>query len=198
METIRAFLAVPTPEDAARAIRALVDRLKPALSGARFVPVTQWHLTLHFFAALTPDQVEGVRQAAKDSASGLDPFPVSLCKLGTFPDPRRPRVLWLGLAEGARECTALRDRLARELRARGLPVEDRPFRPHLTLARFWDPPPGGIDGVLRRAPSEEVVRFTAGNVVLFRSILTPRGAEHARLDAFTLGAGGPGRERGGT
>ncbi len=202
MDTIRAFLAIPVPRESSRAVRTLVNRLKPRLPGARFVAADQWHLTLHFFAALSPHNAEGVRQAARGATAGQAPFTLTLRGLGAFPDPRRPRVLWLGVEEGVQECATLHERLAVALRSRGLPIEERPFRPHLTLARFREPLPGGIGDELRREPGHEVARFPVDRVTLFRSVLTPRGAEHTVLDEFRLGeatAGvrGPEEGRGG-
>lgn len=202
METTRAFLAVPTPKEPARAIQALVDRMKPRLPHARFVPADQWHLTLHFFAALSAGEVDEVRQAARAATAAQGPFTLTLRGLGVFPDGRRPRVLWLGVEEGALECVRLHEGLAAALRSRGLPVEERPFHPHLTLARFRTPPPGGIGDALRQAPGHEAARFPVDRVTLFRSVLTPRGAEHTALDEFGLGGSsargrGPGEDHGG-
>lgn len=186
-ETIRAFLAIRVADDAKRAIRDVVERLRTKVSEARFVPPDQWHLTLHFFAALSPVEVQAVREVARNAVAELRPFTIGLGGLGTFPDPRRPRVLWLGLREGADECTVLHRRIATGLRARGLPAEDRPFRPHVTLARFRDARPGGVEAALRSASSHDLTRFTADRVLLFQSTLTSRGAEHRVLDAFVLG-----------
>lgn len=202
MDTVRAFLAVPIPRESARAIQALLNRLKPRLPEARFVAADQWHLTLHFFAALSPDDAEGVRQAARGATAGQAPFTLTLRGLGAFPDPRRPRVLWLGVEEGARECATLHERLAVALRSRGLPVEGRPFRPHLTLARFREPFSGGLGDEWRREPGPEVSRFSVERVTLFKSVLTPRGAVHTVLDEFGLGGAtagvrGPGEDHGG-
>ncbi len=186
METIRAFLAIPTPEEARRAIGGVVKRLQPTCPRARFVPPQQWHVTLHFFAALSADQVRGVCEAAREAVQGLAPFEMALKGVGCFPDARRPRVLWLGVLDGARECALLHEALRRGLVARQVPVEDRPFRPHLTLARFRDRFFGA------RWPEEassEIARFSVARVVLYRSVLSPRGAEHTALEEFALGGG---------
>lgn len=202
MEAIRAFLAIRVPRETADAIRGLVSRLKPRLPEARFVGAHQWHLTLHFFAALSPDEVDRVREAGRGATATLSTFLLSFRGLGAFPDAKRARVLWLGVGEGARECAALHERLRAALRGQGLWVEERPFQPHLTLARFRQPRPGGIVEELRRWPGHEVAAFLVERVTLFRSVLTSLGAEHTVLDEFPLGGatgggGDPGEAHGG-
>jgi len=66
--------------------------------------------------------------------------PMTLCLAGggRFGSLRRPQVAWVGLDGDVRPLVDLARRLADAARALGLPVEDRPFRPHLTLGR-WRP-----------------------------------------------------------
>jgi len=66
--------------------------------------------------------------------------PMTLCLAGggRFGSRRRPQVAWVGLDGDVRPLVDLAGRLAAAARALGLPVEDRPFRPHLTLGR-WRP-----------------------------------------------------------
>ncbi len=202
METVRAFLAIPVSRETAGALKALVARLKPRLPEARFVGAHQWHLTLHFFAALTPDEVDRVREVGRGAVATVSTFLLSFRGLGAFPDTKRARVLWLGVGEGARECAALHERLRAALRGQGLWVEERPFQPHLTLARFRQPRPGGIVEELRQGSGHEVAPFLVERVTLFRSVLTSQGAEHTVLDEFRLGGatgegGGPEEVHGG-
>ena len=69
-----------------------------------------------------------------------------LAAAGRFGSVRRPQVFWVGLDGDVAPLVALAERLARAARALDLPVEDRPFRPHLTVGRW--PPRGPADGTL--------------------------------------------------
>ena len=187
---IRAFLAVPVPDEVRRAISDLTRGLGKKVPGARFVKPDQVHLTLHFFESLDPGEVEAVRTAARAGAALAQPYEVSLSGLGVFPDERRPRVLWIGVREGADETARLARLVGAELGSRGLPVESRPFRPHLTLARFREPDPRGVAAALAGGAGVSVPPFHAGTIVLFRSDLGPGGAVHTAIDESPLGSAG--------
>jgi RNA 2',3'-cyclic 3'-phosphodiesterase len=125
----RAFVAVQLPGAVLDAVvRATSEVWVPGRSTTR----DQWHLTLQFLGDHA--DVDGVI-AALDGLDA-DRGRVRIGGAGAFPDPRRARVLWLGLAEGAdvlaRLAGAVEARTARLGHAR----ETRPFRPHITLARF--------------------------------------------------------------
>lgn len=117
-------------------------RARAALSGLgdlRWVLDGHLHLTLRFFADLAADRVEAVREASEAAASAVPAFDFELRGLGRFPPHGPLRVVWAGLGEGREPLLALAGALARELEARGFPPEERPFSPHLTLARCRDP-----------------------------------------------------------
>ena len=186
-DAIRAFLAIPVPPATRRAIGEVGRRLARALPGARFVTSDQMHVTLHFFASLTPAQVDATVEATRMGAVGARAFQLGLSGLGVFPDERRPRVLWVAISPGAEEVERLAGAIGSELAARGLPVDERPFRPHLTIARFQD----GMQGVpvapaLREGADVAIPAFGVSRLVLFRSVLGPAGATHSAISEIPL------------
>ena len=102
--------------------------------GLSVPPPENLHLTLAFLGELDTGQVAEAAEAVRAATVGRSTWDVSWGQGGAFPTLQRPRVLWLGLADEAatREMQA---RLSAELARRGFRGEDRPFRPHLTLAR---------------------------------------------------------------
>lgn len=181
---MRCFVAVPLPDPVREVVASLVERLRPRLPPARFVRPGQLHLTLRFFPDLDGAAVARAAAAVRRGAADTRPFAVSLGDLGAFPDPGRARVVWLGLREGAGALAGLHARIAAGLTEAGLPVEDRPFRPHLTLARMVRPSALAlpVPGVAAGDAS-----FSANEVVLFESVLGPGGATHMRLVTARLG-----------
>jgi 2'-5' RNA ligase len=182
---MRCFLAVPVPEPVRHDIEGLLRRLHPRLPAARFVSTDVLHLTLHFFADLSPDQADLVRAAAREGCAVTPAFDVALAGLGVFPDPRRPRVLWIGVRTGMAGLAGLHEAIGRGLRQRGIPIEDRPFRAHLTLARLGPPEPALV-GVLEEGASVGPPPFHVDDVALVQSVLQPSGAVHTILDRFPL------------
>ena len=194
-DPIRAFLAVVVPDDVRCRVEAIVRPLRARLPDARFVPADALHLTLHFFEAIAPGEVEAVRAAAAAGTVQVVPFDVRLAGLGVFPDDRPPRVLWVGVQDGAAGLSAAAASIGDGLRQRGLPVETRLFRPHLTVARFKDPRPRGVGEAMAAAGPAEAGTFRASSVTLFRSELRSTGAVHTPIGVFPLGGaqGSPGR-----
>ena len=147
----RIFVAVPVAPAAREAVERLVAGVRAAAAPGerevRWVRLDGLHVTLRFIGptlgATDPD-CGGCRCARRRPAGA--PFEVGLAGAGAFPDPVRPRALWLGIGAGAAELAALTVAVDRELASRGWPPEDRPFRPHLTLARSDGIGVGRTDG----------------------------------------------------
>ena len=140
----RLFVAVPLPVDAVATVVDIVESVRAAglPAGARdvrWVRLDGLHLTLRFLGPTPPEReaatAAAVARAAASPGSDTVPIPAALGGAGTFPPAGRPRVLWVGLTDGADALTALAARVGQELAAADWPPDDRPLRPHLTLAR---------------------------------------------------------------
>ncbi|MBP7125287.1 RNA 2',3'-cyclic phosphodiesterase [Myxococcota bacterium] len=184
---MRCFLAVTVPEEVRREVDGVIRRLRPRIPGARFVRTASLHLTLHFFEDLGPDDVLQAGEAARRGAGPVEPFEVAFRGLGAFPDPARPRVLWMGLERGGWQMASLHRSIGNALRVLGLPVEARPYSPHLTLARLSSPAPE-VARILAGEDWGTTSPFLVREVVLFESRLHPGGAEHLARMSFPLGA----------
>jgi 2'-5' RNA ligase len=97
---------------------------------------------------------------------------LQLAGAGRFGSRRRPTVCWAGVSGGVPELTALADRLAGAARGVGLPVEDRPFRAHLTVGR-WRPGRPADGDLPDRLADYRGPRWPVREVVLWRSLLGP-------------------------
>ena len=195
----RLFVALPMPE----ATRRLIDRLLAAL--APFELPVRWsatdsaHLTLHFLGETPAERAELLRLGLGAAVAQTEPFILRTGKLGVFPDMQEPRVIWLGLGGQTGKLTGLQRDLGRHLRSLGFPVEDRAFRPHITLGRARDTPPSGFGAAVERALSTTAVRdiveeaeetIAVGNVLLMRSLLERGGARHVPIGEYPLGRSG--------
>lgn len=138
----------------------------------RWVSVEGLHLTLRFLGATPDERRNDLAVALSATARGVAPFRVVLSGGGAFPDPSRPRVLWIGIAEGAVELADLVLRLDAQLKPLGWPPEGRPFSPHLTLART-----DGVAGADERArrlaevAMDLQLSWQADQLVLYKSVL---------------------------
>lgn len=186
---MRAFLAVELDADARRAVAGLQERIRASLGrgrrALRLVRPEQLHVTLVFlgdlsdrdYRALGPEMRVPIRQA---------PYELKLSGLGTFPPRGAPKVLWLGIAAGARETVAVQAEMRVRLERAGVavPAKDggRPFTPHLTLGRWREARPA-----VRRlsrdlaAAAERVASSRIDEVTLFRSEVSDDGATYTPL-----------------
>lgn len=153
-------------------------------------PTTPSHLTLAFLGEVpnerTTELVEAVRRGSGEFAA----FRVTMRGLGAFPSPPRPRVLWIGIADGATELVELARRIRGELAESRFGFDERPFVPHVTLLRVRS----GADAALARRlldahASDEFGSAEVDAVELKESHLTSSGAAHRTVERFPLRAG---------
>lgn len=143
----RHFFALVPPTPVLDAIEALQNRLAAHFphNTIRWVPRENLHVTLRFLGSAldSPQRVQLAATVLERVFASTPPWELTLRSLGVFPHLHKPRVLWLGLEEGAGAATSLkavRARLEAELRASGIvvPEEQHPPQAHLTLARWND------------------------------------------------------------
>jgi RNA 2',3'-cyclic 3'-phosphodiesterase len=188
--TIRAFIAAEISDEVRARVGELLTKLKRTEAEVKWVRPASMHLTLRFLGNIFPDQVELIDAAMNEAVAGMAPVAVEVEGAGVFPNPDRPRVLWLGLSRGGPELTALAERLNAALSARGFGPADRPFAPHLTLGRVKTP--RNLRPALKTLEAEAARSFggyTAGRVILFESELNRAGAKYTELASAALADG---------
>ncbi len=132
------FFAVDPSEEARADLAAHLAPLLEAPGAPRWTAPDRWHLTLLFLGAVPEECVQPLVSAAAPAVEVAPPMDLRLAGGGRFGSLRRPQVAWSGLDGDVAPLVDLAARLAGAARALRLPVEDRPFRPHLTLGR-WRP-----------------------------------------------------------
>ena len=188
------FIAVPLPAEPRERIAELVASL-PVPNGrpVRWVRFDGMHLTIRFLGPTPSDRLDAVAAAVAAVATGEEPFSVSIRGAGAFPNLRRPRALWLGVDEGSAELSRLSRETNTALAAAGWPSDDRPYRPHLTLARSDGVRAGSATAAaLIAAAAGFDIRFTADRLVLFESLTGGGPARYEPMAEHRL-TGGPAR-----
>ena len=137
METYRLFIAVEVSPEARAELATAQQRLKRGDFPVKWVTPESIHLTLHFLGNLDAARLTAVHSRLAEPLATA-PFVLSLGDLGTFPTSGPPKILWIAVRDGRQELAAIHRELGVRLRASGVPIEDRPFSPHLTLARVRD------------------------------------------------------------
>jgi 2'-5' RNA ligase len=185
---IRSFLACELP----REIRAIVAQILGELSRSslkvRWVKPNNIHLTVIFLGNIFEDAIPDIKKRIQYDCQEFGSFQISLKGMGCFPNRRNPRVLWLGLEGDIDRMGKFRDSLQRSIAPFGIKMEKRPFRPHLTLGRFKkrDKINGSLEKTLSKYENLTSPVCQLQELILFKSILKPSGAEYTKLGAWAL------------
>jgi RNA 2',3'-cyclic 3'-phosphodiesterase len=186
---MRLFIAIDLDDDARAGIAAEQKRLGAVLressrSSIRWIRPDHMHLTLVFLGEVDEPRAEAlIADVRRDVA--LPPFDLVFAGAGVFPPRGAPNILWIGVTGGADAAGALQAELAQRVARHGVPLETRPFRPHLTLGRWRDSRSADREGVLN-AGAGRSIGLHVDHATLYRSRLSPAGPSYAALARATL------------
>ena len=184
---MRLFVAVHLPTELTDRAAAL---LPVALPATKRVRPELMHVTLVFLGWTSDDRLDAVNDAARAAAVGHSAFDLTLSGAGRFPLSGRPRVVWLGIGEGAHTLAALADSVAAQLRDRQITFDDRPFAPHVTLARVREEATGPEARTVAAAVEAMVVpelRAHVDRIAVVESVLSPNGPRYTTRLEVPLG-----------
>ena len=187
-ETWRVFCAIEIPSLTRQRVLHHITKLRASVPDVR----ASWsreisiHLTLKFFGEIPEALVNNLGAAISRSVSGVVSFPILIADSGVFPQPRDPRVLWIGVTDLKGQLTNLHERLETEFEKEGFPRDTRPFHPHLTLARLRNQ--RGARDIARvheelSFPPEEI---TVTELLLIRSELSSKGSKYTTISKHPL------------
>jgi len=193
MEIIRAFIAIPLPHPLLEKLAALQRKLEKQVPSrsVRWVRVEGIHLTLKFLGDTLTEKLPEIEQALAAVARHAPACTFTVGELGCFPNPRRPRVVWVGVQEPTGRMAALQDAIEEVMAPFGYAPEGRGFTPHLTLGRVRRRTSRSDAAQVGEAVTSTTVgllaEVPANHFALIRSVLKPTGAEYSRLATFRLG-----------
>ena len=181
----RCFVAIPLPQAYQEMIPRIASTWKHRLrSRLTWTKAGNWHLTLSFLGDLPEDRVAEVQQALL--AVSMPPLTLQAGGGGFFPPGKTPRVLWVGLRQGAEECTTLAKKVESVLVPLGFAPDSRPFRAHLTLARIKQSRADDWGAVLKALQALSWPSISITKFVLYASQLSPQGPVYTALQTYTL------------
>jgi RNA 2',3'-cyclic 3'-phosphodiesterase len=184
-------------------VRARIERFLEGVEG--FAPDARWmrpeslHITLKFIGEQPPERVEAITERLWRVEGSA--FEIRAGGHGFFPTAKAPRVFWIGIHAGPQlaELAEIIDVATAEL---GIPREDRPYSPHLTLARSGAgrrsgsakgrkaDDPNAIFAVLEKRLAAigelDFGTMTANEFILYQSQLSPAGSKYTKLQRFPM------------
>jgi len=182
---IRTFVAFMIPTDWTGYLGEVGRDLAARTSRFSWVKPGNIHITIRFLGDLGEDGVRRVSASVRESAGPAEAPRARLGTLGAFPKLEKPRVVWVGLGEGAEAVTSLGKRVNDALKGDGFGPPDKPFRPHLTLARVREGA-GGLDTLPHAVIPPPPPAAFLDRICVMKSELHPAGARYTALTEVRL------------
>lgn len=190
MSLLRAFIAVDIPAEIQQNIDRETSMFRKGIDSlVRWVPVQNMHLTLKFLGDVSPSNLEFLIQMLRNEADNIPCFNLALTTLGSFPNLKQPRVIYIGIQTSA-GLDALQRGIESASRRLGYESEERPFSAHLTLGRVKSNVTAVDQQKIRRAIENTQVDLLGtarvDSVHLYKSELKPGGSVYTRLYSAPL------------
>src|SRR5262249_2993868 len=188
MSRLRTFIAV----DIGKAIRdravALQESLARAGTEVKWVEPQNLHVTLLFLGEVDARDVPQVCRRVAEVCQAHAPFELAVETAGCFPNPRRPRILWVGVGQGKQELVALHDALEPPLLEIGCyRPEERPYSPPIpTRPGRSARPTDTLSAALRKQASWKGRVVAVNEILVLSSELTPQGPIYTVLGRAPL------------
>jgi 2'-5' RNA ligase len=182
---VRLFAALDLPDQVRHSIAELIAKLQSKSRSPRWIKPENLHITLKFIGHVGNEKLEPIRNALS-LIHATQPVELHFRGMGFFPNERRPRAFWCGIASSS-NLGELAANIDRALVPLGIEAETRPFTPHLTLARFKSEE--GIREVVQAATDMKSTDFGAAtetNFHLYESLLKSTGAQYNRVASFSF------------
>ncbi len=184
----RVFCAIDLAVSVRASLMRPINRLRESVPHAQ----ASWsrednlHLTLKFLGEIQTTRLSALSNAAGCAVSDFSPFEITLDEPGVFPEHGTPRVLWIGVKDESGKLAEIHTRLEEECARQGFARGERPFHPHLTIARLRQP-----QGARTLAAAHKEMRFESATVavaelLVIRSEPSSAGARYTVISRYPL------------
>lgn len=161
------FFALALSNDVIEKLQTVTEEMKGHLAFKNWVHHKDYHITLAFLGQANEQQLHEACQLCEDALAGISCFSFELSKEGIFGLAKAPRILWMGTKESDK-LNEVQKRVFLACEQANFKLDQRPFKPHITLARKWE---GQEDFSLEEMLSKDVLNIEceATEVALLRT-----------------------------
>lgn len=187
---VRCFVAIGLDDRTREQLVGVQTELRATRAHVSWVRPENIHLSLVFLGDVLRDDVPAIVEVIDDAVSSHAPFSFEVCGTGSF-GRGSPRVIWAGV-RGCDALAAVQAAVSGGLRGVGIELEQRPYRPHITLGRVRSARGRRVlISALEELPDRHYGTVSVKGVDLMRSRLKPTGAEYGVLHHCALAGPGP-------
>jgi 2'-5' RNA ligase len=189
---VRLFVAAEIGERLAGRAEALIVEIKKRVAemapraGVTWLTAPRLHITITFIGEADDARAETVLRALAPPVS-VPAFDLDLTGVGVFPTHGPPRAVWVGVQGGRDVLVAVEREVVSRLAPLGIPSEERPYSPHLTLARVRAAPGLRAASLLEGLEKRSLGTTRIAAITLFESRLSPTGPTYVPLLRTSLG-----------
>jgi len=184
---MRTFIAVAISSEVREKIAKIQAEFRRGDPDVKWVEPVNVHITLKFLGEVSKDKVLEIVERTRPAVSGISSFRVHLSGLGSFPNLKSPRVVWVGVSEGKQELKNLSERIEENLSYLGFAKEKREFSAHLTIGRVRSP--RGKEGLVKKIEQLEksdMGEFSVDKVLVMESQLSSKGPTYTIIEEVDL------------
>ncbi|ALX48424.1 RNA 2',3'-cyclic phosphodiesterase [Lentibacillus amyloliquefaciens] len=185
MNSSHYFIAIPLPASLREKLAGWQRELKPELPFKQWVHPEDLHITLKFLGAVDDQQLNRLINSMQQ-IENFNVFTLPTGTLGTFGNPKSPRVLWAG-AERHPELLRLQQNIEGIAVQTGFKHEKRAYSPHITLAKKWTGKPIDVPNLKNRFTERQSI--TVNQIVLYR-IQPDKNPKYTVETVFDFSGGG--------
>jgi len=175
---MRSFLAIDIDEN----VKQKILKLQYKCDGVRWLRPDQIHLTLNFFGELSDDKIQIL--ISKLKAIKTHKFELSLSSCGFFPSYKKPSVFWIGVILNPFLLT-LKKNIDESVLSCSIEIENRPFKPHITIARISRITDHNI-AKIAKTTENFYANFIVDSFSLYSSELKSDGAVYKEIEKFSF------------
>jgi 2'-5' RNA ligase len=190
---MRLFIALDLDRESRRGMSMAMARFRrqceegkrDLVYALRWTPLDALHLTVHFLGETDVSRLQAIRNVV-GAPVRMAPFEMGFTRPMVFPDQGRPSMIRFHLETGSGKLAQLHDELGSRLASLGFILEDRPFVPHVTLARIKVPVAVDLQALLSTIRFEPLPPCRVDHVTLFRSEPSKLGSIYGAMHRVPL------------
>jgi len=183
---MRTFFALYPDEAGLRSLMEIIEELGDEPYPVKWEKASQLHITMKFIAEIHPDALRRIAGDVRSAFEGTGAISMTLDTLDAFPNPRKPRIIWIGGRSMSSRINEIQAGIEDVASKNGIPRERNKFTPHFTIGRvktYGEPP--DLKNALNSV-SFMSFKTEFREIRIMESALTPKGAIHTEVDRIPL------------
>ena len=183
---MRLFIGVWLSDTIQDEVMDYIDGCRKDIISWKWTKRQSLHFTLKFLGEISENRINELNRALESAAFPNQPFTLQIDKLGFFPKQGTPRIAWLGVGCGEPELIRLADLVESDCLKHGFGRADKPFQPHLTIARAKEEVSGGGKSGSSFPQVDFKNKMLVSGFSLIESCLNPSGAVYKTVKDYNF------------